>query len=71
MKFNNSHLTRFSTGNRASKSIPCEIIKGPKPGIYISFNEAAKANRINRKTLFDIAHGKFKREGIEVRIIDL
>ena len=60
----NQRINHFTIGNKPLKSIPCQILKGLKPGIYKSFGEAAKANRINRKTLFDIAKGKFKREGI-------
>jgi hypothetical protein len=67
----NQKFNYFTAGNRLAKSIPCEIIKGLKPGIYTSFNMAAKANRIDRKTLFDIAKGKFKRDGIEVSPLDI
>ncbi len=70
-KFNNSINTRFTVGNRPNKSIACEVLKGPKPGVYASIGMAAKANRMSRSTLYDIAHGKFKREGIEVVIMDV
>ena len=60
-------MNHFTSDNKASKAIPCQIIQGPKPGIYRSFNAAAKANRINTSTLRDIAKGKFKRKGIEVK----
>ncbi len=69
-KPNNSILTQFRTGHGGFKAIPCEVVVGIRPGVYPSFSSAAKANRVNRKTLFDIAHGKFKREGIEVKLLD-
>lgn len=66
----NQIINRFKGGVSYHKSTPCEIIRGIKPGIYPSISSAAKANRLSRSTLYDIAHGKFRRDGIEVRLLE-
>ena len=66
----NSINCHFRIGNVCAKAIPCEVFKGLKPGIYPSFNAAAKANRTYASYLKAIADGKFKSKVFEVIIIE-
>lgn len=63
----NKHL--FKNGN-SSHSKKCEVIKGPKPGIYNSWKEAGIANGVNGSQLSAILRKGFKSERFEVRLID-
>ncbi len=63
----NKHL--FKKGN-TSNNIKCEVIKGPKPGIYNSFTEAGKANGTSGAYLSQIIRKNVKSTVFIVRKID-
>lgn len=61
----NKHL--FKKGHNMH-SIKCEVIKGPKPGIYNSFQEAGKANNTTGSYLSQIVRKGIKSTVFEVVI---
>lgn len=63
----NKHL--FKKGhNMHSKK--CEIIRGPNPGIYTSFEEAGKANNTSGSYLSQIVRKGVKSTVFEIRLVD-
>lgn len=65
----NTSKHQFKKGNMLN-SKKCEVLRGPKPGIYNSFEEAGKANNTSGSYLSQIIRKGVKSTMFEVRLID-